>query len=173
VRRPDGMPGIYGVVHMKTWAVGVVALTDTGDTLLVGQYRYTLDAYSWEIPEGGGATSETLLASAQRELLEETGVQAGRWSFLGELHTSNSVTDESGVLFVAEELAFGEPRPDGTEQLQVRRLPLTEAVELADRGDISDSLSVVGLLRAQRWLGSGRRTQYTRRSFGELGMSNP
>ena len=158
---------------MQSWAVGVVPLTDDGDTLLVGQFRYTLDAYSWEIPEGGGATSDTLLASAERELLEETGVSASRWSYLGEVHTSNSVTDEAGVIFVAEGLSFGRPRPDGTEQLQLRRLPLPEAVDLADRGVISDSLSVIGLLRVERWLQGGRRARYARRSFGELGLGLP
>ena len=86
VIRPDGEPGIYGVVHMKHWAVGVVPVTDTGDTLLVGQFRYTLDQYSWEIPEGGGDPHDTPLASAQRELREETGVTATRWSYLGETH---------------------------------------------------------------------------------------
>jgi 8-oxo-dGTP pyrophosphatase MutT (NUDIX family) len=156
---------------MNSWAVGVVPLTDDSHTLLVGQYRYTLDEYSWEIPEGGGATSDTLLASARRELLEETGVSASRWSFLGEVHTSNSVTDEAGVIFVAEGLTFGQPRPDGTERLQLRRLPLAEAVELADRGEISDSLSVIGLLRVERWLRAGRRTRYARRSFAELGLA--
>jgi 8-oxo-dGTP pyrophosphatase MutT (NUDIX family) len=173
VLRPDGQPGIYGVVHMKTWAVGVVARTDDAATLLVGQYRYTLDAYSWEIPEGGGATCQTLLASAQRELMEETGVSASRWSYLGEVHTSNSVTDESGVIFVAEGLAFGRPTPEGTERIEVRRLPLAEAVDLADSGEISDSLSVIGLLRAERWLQAGRRTRYARRSFAELGLASP
>jgi 8-oxo-dGTP pyrophosphatase MutT (NUDIX family) len=173
VIRPDGEPGIYGVVHMNTWAVGVVPLTDDGETLLVGQYRYTLDEYSWEIPEGGGATSDPLLVSAQRELAEETGISASRWSYLGEVHTSNSVTDEAGVIFVAEGLAFGQSRPDGTEQLQLRRLPLAEAVELADRGVITDSISVIGLLRVDRWLRSGRRTRYARRSFAELGLALP
>jgi 8-oxo-dGTP pyrophosphatase MutT (NUDIX family) len=158
---------------MNSWAVGVIPLTDDGETLLVGQYRYTLDAYSWEIPEGGGATSDTLLVSARRELVEETGVSASRWSYLGEVHTSNSVTDESGVIFVAEGLSFGQPRPDGTERLQLWRLPLAEAVDLADRGEISDSLSVIGLLRVDRWLQSGRQTRYVRRSFAELGLAIP
>ena len=77
VRRPDGLPGIYGVVHYRNRAVGVVPLDEQDRVLLVGQYRYTLDLYSWEIPEGGGGMEEELLAAAQRELLEETGYSAG------------------------------------------------------------------------------------------------
>ncbi len=165
VVRPDGQPGIYGVVHMKHWAVGVVPVTDTGDTLLVGQFRYTLNQYSWEIPEGGGLPSDTPLASAQRELREETGARATVWSYLGESHLSNSVTDELACLFLAEGLTFGQPEPDGTEQLEVRRLPLADAVAMALTGEISDALSIVGLLRAEHFLRAGRRGDFVRRSF--------
>src|SRR3954452_10660424 len=115
VIRPDGNPGIYGVVHFKNAAVGVLPVDERGRVFLVGQYRYTLDAYSWEIPEGGGAKSETPLEAGQRELREEAGITAARWTYLGEVHLSNSVTDEAGCVFLAEDLTLGEAEPDGTK----------------------------------------------------------
>ena len=167
VVRPDGQPGIYGVVEFQNWAIGIVPVTDDGDTFLVGQYRYPLDLYSWEIPEGGGPVGVSPLASAQRELLEETGIRAARWTYLGELHTSNSVTNETGCVFLAEELTLGQARPEGTEQLQVRRLPLAEAFHLAMTGAISDSLAVIGLARAYHYLQSGRSWQPVVRAFAQ------
>ncbi|MCC6174850.1 MAG: NUDIX hydrolase [Chloroflexi bacterium] len=169
VIRPDGQPGIYGVVQFKSWAIGVVPLADNGDTFLVGQYRYTLDLYSWEIPEGGGSKEETPLAAAQRELREETGIVAERWTYLGELHTSNSATDETGCVFLAEGLTLGEAEPEGTEDLRLWRLPLTAAVEMALTGEISDSVAVVGLLRADHYLRSRRSWTPIERSFPGLG----
>ncbi len=169
VIRPDGQPGLYGVVEMKTWAVAVVPLTADGDTFLVGQYRYTLDDYSWEIPEGGGSKETMLLDSARRELLEETGITATRWSYLGEAHLSNSVTDEVGGIFLAEDLTFGEAQPEGTEKLRLRRLPFSEAVEMALNGQVSDALAVIGLLRADRYLRDGRSWEPIERSFPGLG----
>lgn len=169
VIRPDGNPGIYGVVELQTWAIGVVALADNGDTFLVGQYRYTLDLYSWEIPEGGGAKDDTPLAAAQRELREEAGITAARWTYLGEVHLSNSVTDEAGCVFLAEDLTYGAAEPDGTEELALRRLPLAEAVQMALTGEISDALAVVGLLRADGYLRSGRTWTPLERSFPGLG----
>jgi 8-oxo-dGTP pyrophosphatase MutT (NUDIX family) len=169
VIRPDGNPGIYGVVQFQSWAIGVVPLTEDGDTFLVGQYRYTLDFYSWEIPEGGGAKTETPLAAAQRELREETGLAAATWTYLGEVHTSNSATDEAGCVFLAEGLTLGEAEPDGTEDLRLWRLPFAEAVQMALTGEISDALAVVGLLRADHYLRSGRAWTPIERSFPGLG----
>ncbi len=165
VIRPDGQPGTYGVVEMKTWAVAVVPLTANGDTFLVGQYRYTLDHYSWEVPEGGASKEMPPVDSARRELLEETGITAARWTYLGEAHLSNSVTDEVGAIFLAEELTFGEAQPEGTEQLRLRRLPLAEAVGMALNGQISDALAVIALLRADRYLRDGRSWEPIERSF--------
>jgi 8-oxo-dGTP pyrophosphatase MutT (NUDIX family) len=169
VIRPDGNPGIYGVVEFQNWAVGVVPLTEDGDTFLVGQYRYTLGFYSWEIPEGGGAKTETPLASAQRELREETGLTAARWTYLGEAHLSNSATDEAGCVFLAEDLTPGEAEPEGTEELRLWRLPLEEAVRMAQTGEISDALAIIGLLRADQYLRSGCAWTPIERSFPGLG----
>lgn len=157
VIRPDGKPGIYGVVQFQNHAIGVVPVTDEGDTFLVGQYRYALGVYSWEIPEGGSPLTESPLEGAKRELREETGLTAERWTYLGDLHPSNSVTDEVGAVYLAEGLSFGISAPEGTERLEVRRLPLKEAWEMAMRGEITDSLAIIGLSRAWAFLQSQRR----------------
>lgn len=153
VIRPDGRDGVYGVVHMRNLALGVVPLFDDGTTVLVGQHRYTLDAYSWEIPEGGGDPDRDPIEEAARELREETGLVAGRWTPLGTLHTSNSVTDEVSLLYLARDLEAGPAQPDGTERLQRWRLPLSQAAAMALDGRLSDSLTVAGLLRAAALLG--------------------
>lgn len=147
VLNPSGKPGIYGVVHFKNLAIGVVPLDEALNTWLVGQYRYTLDQYSWEIPEGGCPIGTSPLASAQRELLEETGISARQWDDILDFHTSNSVTDETGKIFLARELSFGEPQPEETELLQVKKLPFHEALAMVHRGEITDAMSVMGLLR--------------------------
>jgi 8-oxo-dGDP phosphatase len=148
VVRPDGQAGIYGVVELRNLALGCVPLFADGTTVLVGQHRYTLGAYSWEIPEGGGDPQRDPLAEIRRELKEETGLSAATWTPLGRVHTSNSVTDELGLLWLAEGLTEGAQEPDGTEVLQTWRLPLAEAVEMAADGRLTDSLTVAGLLRA-------------------------
>ena len=145
VVRPDGEPGIYGVVHYKNLAVGVLALEEDS-VYLVGQYRYPLQSYSWEIPEGGCAEGEEPLRAAQRELMEETGLEAECWQTLGEAYLSNSVADEYAVWFLATGLVPGERRPEGTERLSVRRVPLTEALTMALDGEITDALSLVALM---------------------------
>lgn len=155
VLNPSGGAGIYGVVHFKNTAIGIVPLDDEGFTWLVGQYRYTLERYSWEIPEGGGKVGTDPLESAQRELLEETGITAKRWTPLLEMHTSNSVTDEYGVAYVAQDLEFGKAQPDDTEDLMVRRLPFAEAVEMVLRGEITDALSMIAILKVNEWLRQG------------------
>lgn len=143
VIRPDGKPGIYGVVHFKNKAIGVLPIDAEGYTWLVGQYRYTLHEYSWEIPEGGGPHDEAPLAAAQRELLEETGLVAAHWELLGRAHLSNSVSDEEALYYLATGLTEGEPQPEGTERLQVRRVPFAEALRMVKAGEITDALSVL------------------------------
>ena len=155
VIRPDGRDGIYGVVEFQNLALGIVPVTDDGDTFLVGQWRYPLEAYSWEIPEGGGPLGIPALESAKRELAEEVGLTATVWADLGPFHLSNSVTNETGRIFLAQGLIEGEAEPEGDEVLLVRRLPLVEAYEMAMDGRITDGVSVIGLARAARLLRLG------------------
>ncbi len=158
VLNPSGGAGIYGVIHFKNTAIGIVPLDRDGNTWLVGQYRYTLERYSWEIPEGGGPMGIDPLESAKRELLEEAGITAAHWTPLLEMHTSNSVTDEYGVAFVAQELSFGEAQPEETEQLQVQRLPFQQVVNMVMQGEITDSLSMIAILKVHEWLRNGTLT---------------
>jgi 8-oxo-dGTP pyrophosphatase MutT (NUDIX family) len=145
VVRPDGAPGIYGVVHYKNTAVGVLPVEDD-HVYLVGQYRYPLERYSWEIPEGGCPKGEEPLQAARRELKEETGFDARNWERLGEADLSNSVADERAVWFLATELVPGEQQPEGTEVLGVRRVPLGEALAMALDGRMRDALSQLAIL---------------------------
>lgn len=142
---PAGKPGIYGTVHFKNLAIGIVPLDSEGFTWLVRQYRFPLKEYSWEIPEGGGALDIEPEVSARRELLEETGITAAQWTFLRRVHLSNCVSDEVGLLYLAQDLQFGEAQPEETEKLEVRRFSLKEAWEMVRSGQITDSLSVIGL----------------------------
>lgn len=145
---PAGSPGIYGVVHFKNVAVGVLPLDNEGNTWLVKQHRYPLDADSWEIPEGGCPEGESPLQTAHRELEEEAGLRAARMTELLTLHLSNSVTDERAVVYVAEDLTLGQMRHEDSEDIEVRKLPLTEAIAMALDGRITDAISVAALLRA-------------------------
>ena len=146
---PGGTPGIYGKVHFKNVAVAILPLDEEGYTWLVGQYRYTLDQYSWELPEGGCPLGTDPLEAAKRELLEETGIRAARYTQLYESYTSNSVTDEYAVAYLAEGLTFGEAQPEPSENLRVKRVPLAEAIAMVHRGEITDMFSMVTLLKAQ------------------------
>jgi 8-oxo-dGTP pyrophosphatase MutT (NUDIX family) len=146
VLRPDGLPGIYGVVHFKNRAVGVLPVEDDGAIWLVGQYRYPLEAYSWEIPEGGCPDQEDPRETALRELREETGLAAGRLELVATAHLSNSASDEIGYVFRATGLLPGKAAPEGTERLAVRRVRWEEAWRMLNRGEITDSLSVIALL---------------------------
>jgi 8-oxo-dGTP pyrophosphatase MutT (NUDIX family) len=150
VTRPDGEPGIYGVVHFRTRAVGVVALDEDDRILLVGQHRYTLDRYSWEIPEGGSPPEEDARAGAQRELAEETGYRGGAWRELIRFTESNSVTDEEGVFFLATGLEPGEAAPEGTEDLTTKWVPFEAALEMIDSGEIHDVMTQIALLTVAR-----------------------
>ncbi|MFN7118268.1 MAG: NUDIX domain-containing protein [Saprospiraceae bacterium] len=148
VLNPSGKAGIYGLVHMKNIAIGILPLDAEMNTWLVGQFRYPLNRYSWEIPEGGGPLDEDPLQNAQRELLEETGIKAAKWTKILDIDLSNSITDEIGVAFVAQALTFGEAQPEETEQLLVKKLPFSEVVEMTLRGEITDTLSVTTILKA-------------------------
>ena len=145
VVRPNGEPGIYGVVHYKHVAVGVLPVEED-HIYLVGQYRYPLDLYSWEIPEGGCPKGEEPLQAARRELREETGLEARDWRRLGEAYLSNSVADEYAVWFLATGLVPGEQQLEGTEAINVHRVPLDEALDMALSGRITDALSLVAIM---------------------------
>ena len=149
VVNPNGNPGIYGKVHFKNIAVSVVAIDEENFTYLVGQHRFTIDAYSWELPEGGCLISskEDPLSAAKRELFEETGIIADKWQVLGEIFLSNSVTDEKAIMFMAKKLSFEKSNPEDSELLEVKRIALVEAIEMAKNGDIQDALSVITLLK--------------------------
>lgn len=155
VINPSGNPGIYGKIHFKNLAIGIIPVDEHYNTWLVGQWRYTLDEYSWEIPMGGGEMENTPLESAQRELKEETGLSAQHWLQILRIHTSNSVTDEVGFIFVARDLQQGKTDFDETEDLQIKKLPLEEAVEMVMQGEITDSISMAGLLKIQRMIDMG------------------
>jgi 8-oxo-dGTP pyrophosphatase MutT (NUDIX family) len=146
VLRPDGQPGIYGVVHFKNRAVGVLPVDEKGSVWLVGQYRYPQQAYSWEIPEGGCPENETPEETARRELEEETGLSAENLELIAKVHLSNSVSDEVGYIFRGTELTHGVSTPEGTEELHVRHVSWDDAWETLQRGEITDSMSVIALL---------------------------
>lgn len=149
VLTPTQTPGIYGLVHFKNLAIGVVPVDVEGYTYLVGQYRFPVDAYSWEIPEGGGAHGTDPLASAARELREETGLVARHWRKILEADLSNSVSDERAAAYLAWGLTPGESEPEATEELAVKRVPLAEAFRMVEAGEIRDALSILSLQAVQ------------------------
>ena len=148
---PGGTDGIYGLVHFKHCALAIIPVDEQGNTRLVGQYRYALDQYSWELPMGGGVLGQPILASAQRELNEETGLYGGQWQQVMMLHTSNSVTDEVAYVFIATGLQQGAQQLEPSESdLVVKTLPFQQAIDMVMSGEITDAISVAGLLAAQR-----------------------
>lgn len=149
---PAGNDGVYGKVHFKNRAMGIIPIDTEGNTWLIGQYRYTLDEYAWEIPMGGGPLEEDKLESAKRELKEETGLTAEKWTEIMKIHTSNSVTDEVGFVYLAEELTQGETEFEETEILKIKKLPFTQVLEMVMNGEITDGISIAGVLKAARIL---------------------
>lgn len=152
VLNPAGKESLYGVVSFKNRAIGIVPIDKEGNTWLVGQHRYPLNEYSWEIPMGGGPLAEDILDAAKRELKEETGLSAKKWDNICRIHTSNSVTDEEGFIFIATELTEGETEFEETEKLEIKKVPLKEAVDMVMENKITDSLSIAGILKAARIL---------------------
>lgn len=150
---PGGGEGIYGVVSFKNKAIGIIPIDEEGNTWLVGQHRYPLNEYSWEIPMGGGPIDEDVLISAQKELKEETGIVAKKWQNIMRIHTSNSATDEEGFVFIAQELNIGESQLEETESdLKLWKLPFEDVVKMVMEGEITDAISVAGILKADKLL---------------------
>ena len=147
VTRPDGAPGIYGVVHFANVAVGIVAVDEQDRVVLVGQHRYALDEFSWEIPEGGVPRSETPLDGARRELREETGLEGAKWREIGRSYLSNSISDEIAIFYLVTGLSPGEASPDGTEALSIQWLPFEEVLSMTLDGRITDALTMLAIQR--------------------------
>jgi 8-oxo-dGTP pyrophosphatase MutT (NUDIX family) len=147
VINPKGGSGIYGKVHFKNIAIGIIAMDDQQHLWLVGQYRYTLHAYSWEIPEGGSPYAEDPLEGAKRELKEETGLLAQRWGELFRMHLSNSVSDELAIIYLATDLIQEEAAPEDTEELQLQKVSVDQAYEMVETGVITDSISVAAITK--------------------------
>lgn len=149
VINPSGGKGIYGEVHFKNFAIGIIAIDTEDQIFMVGQYRFPLKQYSWELPEGGGPLNENPLDSAKRELLEETGLVAKQWKEVLRMHLSNSVSDELGILYLANDFEQFAPEPEETEQLEVKKIPFEEVYQMVIDGKITDSLTVAGILRVK------------------------
>jgi len=148
VTTPGGSEGIYGVIRFDNVAVGIVPIDDEDHTWLVGQYRYALDEYSWEIPAGGSPRGEDTADTARRELIEETGLRCGTLTTLFEgVRLSNSVTDETAIAYLATALSPGDAEPEDTEELQLRRLPVDDVIAMVLRGEINDSFTVLAFQR--------------------------
>ena len=155
VINPSGGPGIYGVVHFKNLAIGILPLDEEMNTWIVGQYRFPLNAYSWEIVEGGGPHADDPLDSAKRELLEETGLTASSWMEIQRMHLSNSVSDELSIIYIARGLTLGQAMPEETEQLTVRKMAFEEVYQMVMSGEITDSMSVAAILKTKILLQEG------------------
>jgi ADP-ribose pyrophosphatase len=152
VINPSGNPGIYGKVHFKNRAIGIVPLDANMNTYLVGQYRFVLNEYSWEIPEGGGVMADDPLDAAKRELLEETGLKANQWDEIQRMHLSNSVSDELCIIYLARGLEQFEAEPEDTEQLIVKKVPFNEVYRMVSAGEITDSVTVAAILKVKLML---------------------
>ncbi len=156
VVNPNGGDGIYGKVHFKNTAIGIMVLDDQLNTYLVGQFRFPLNAYSWEIPEGGCPLGTDPLLSGKRELLEETGLLAAQWDYLFAMHLSNSVSDEKAIVYLARTLTQSVAEPEDTEKLTIKKVPFFEAVKMVENGEISDSMSVAAIFKIQVLLAQGK-----------------
>jgi ADP-ribose pyrophosphatase len=156
VINPSGGEGIYGEVHFKNIAIGILPLDEDLNTWLVGQYRFPLKSYSWEIIEGGGLLDTDPITSAQRELAEESGLTAQKFTEIQRLHLSNSVSDELAIIYLAQGLQMGESSPEETEELVIRKLPFNEAYEMVIDGTITDSMSVAAILKTKILIQEGK-----------------
>lgn len=149
VLNPAGNPAIYSVVNFKNLAIGILPIDNEYFTWLVGQWRYPINEYCWEIPEGGGPLGIDPLISARRELKEETGIIASSFLELMRLHLSNSATNELAIVYVAKNLDFETAEPEESEVLQVKKIHLNEAYEWVMNGKITDAISVAAIMKAK------------------------
>lgn len=149
VVNPNGGDGIYGEVHFKNIAIGILPLDENHFTWIVGQYRFPIKAYSWEIIEGGGPLSHDPVESAKRELAEESGIIAQKFTEIQRMHLSNSVSDELAIIYLAQDLKMGKSSPDETEKLVIRKIHFNEAYEMVMNGEITDSISVAAILKVK------------------------
>jgi ADP-ribose pyrophosphatase len=156
VLNPNGNPATYSVVHFKNLAIGILPLDKDYNTYIVGQFRYPINQYSWEMPEGGGHLDVPPLESAKRELHEETGIKAVKWTKIQEMHLSNSVSDEFCILYVAQDLSYGEAEPEDDEKLEVRKLHFDELYKMVQNGEVTDSMTVAGVLKAKLMMLEGK-----------------
>lgn len=156
VLNPNGNPGTYSVVHFKNLAIGILPLDRNNNTWIVGQYRYPINQYSWEIPEGGGQLDVLPLDSAKRELLEETGIIANKWTKIQEMYLSNSACDEFAILYIAQDLSFSKAEPEDDEQLEVRKLHFDELYQMVETGEITDSLTIAIVLKTKLLMLEGK-----------------
>jgi ADP-ribose pyrophosphatase len=155
VLTPGGTDGTYGVVHFKNLAIGIIPLDVDNNTWIVGQFRYPLNKYSWEIPEGGGKLGIDPLVSAQRELLEECGIIAKDWQKILEMDLSNSATDEHAIIYVARDLIFTQAEPEDTEELSLKKIPFDDLFNRVMNGEIEDAMTIAAVLKLKILLGQG------------------
>jgi 8-oxo-dGTP pyrophosphatase MutT (NUDIX family) len=154
---PTGARTVYGVVRYKNLAIGILPIFDDGSIMLVGQHRFPLRDYSWEIPEGGVHVGDDVLEGARRELREEAGLEAREWRQVLSYQLSNSVSDERGHGLIATGLTQtqAEIEQDPTEAIALARLPFREALDLALAGRIWDVITLAMLLRAYHMASEG------------------
>ena len=152
VLNPSNNPGNYSTISFKNLAIGIIPLDRNGDTWIVGQYRFPIEEYSWEIPEGGGKKSVSPLESAKRELREEVGIDAKKWTLIQEMKLSNSASDEHAYIYLAQDLSFFEPEPDEDEKLEMKKIHFNELLKMVESGEITDSLTVVAVYKIKLML---------------------
>lgn len=158
VINPAGNKGIYGKVHFKNLAIGILPLDEKLNTYLIGQYRFPINRYSWEIPEGGSAANISPIEGAKRELQEETGLIAHSWEKILEMDLSNSVTDERAIVYLAWDLEQHTSSPEDTELLEIKKMPFEEVYQLVEDGTITDSITVAAILKVKLMIADGRIT---------------
>lgn len=156
ILNPVGNPGTYSVVHFKNFAIGVLPLDENFNTWIVGQFRYPFNMFTWEIPEGGGPLNIDPRESAKRELEEECGIIANKFTFIQHMQLSNSATDEVAYLYVAQNLSFTKSSPDDNEELHVKKIHFNELYEMVLNGKVTDSLTVAAVLKTKLMMIEGK-----------------